>query len=70
MTDNTADTTDSTETEATDDWEPEPATLRDGETTDESHAARNLAQIRQGVEDGTLDEDALERAKRGSDDDG
>lgn len=46
------------------DWDPEPATLREGETEDTgSHAERNLAMIREGVESGVLDEDALERAK-------
>jgi hypothetical protein len=53
----------------TDEWNPEPAQLRDGETTDRSsHAQRNLEQIREGVEDGTLDEDVYEQAKRRSDD--
>jgi hypothetical protein len=52
----------------TDEWDPEPAQLRGGETADRSsHAQRNLEQIREGVEDGTLDEDAYEQAKRRAD---
>lgn len=46
-----------------DEWNPEPAKLREGETTDESsHAARNIQQLRQAAEDGDLDEDTAEDA--------
>jgi hypothetical protein len=47
------------------DWTPTPATLREGETADISaHAARNLAQIRQGVEDGLVDPADLSAERR------
>jgi hypothetical protein len=42
-------------------WNPEPASLRDGETTDISaHARRNLEQIQIAVENGDLDEDDVD----------
>lgn len=44
--------------EKPDEWDPEPASLREGETPDvSSHAARNIEQIRRAVEDGLLDEE-------------
>lgn len=47
------------------DWEPRPAELRDGDHPDRSaHAARNLEQIRQGVEDGILDPEDLSPERR------
>ena len=40
----------SMEESATDEWEPQPAKLREGETTDEmSHAEKNLEQLRRGL---------------------
>jgi hypothetical protein len=47
------------------DYEPTPAELRDGERPDlDSHAARNLEQIRRAVEDGILDADDLSPERR------
>ncbi|AGM11222.1 hypothetical protein M197_gp57 [Haloarcula hispanica tailed virus 2] len=59
--------TDNADMNAADDqndgWDPQPATLRDGETTDvSSHAARNIAQIRQAAREGDLGEDQAEAA--------
>lgn len=52
--------------EDTDDWNPEPATLRDGEDTS-GHAKRNIALIREAEREGLLDsedaEEAVERIK-------
>jgi hypothetical protein len=47
-------------------WEPTPATLREGETPDlDCHARRNLAQLRQGLEDGLVErEDVREELRR------
>jgi histidinol phosphatase-like PHP family hydrolase len=45
-------------------WNPQPASLRDGETRDDTHASRNLAQIRIGVEAGILDVEELDEADR------
>lgn len=46
-----------------DEWNPEPATLREGETTDLSaHARGNIEQIREGVRDGILSEADAESA--------
>lgn len=46
-----------------DDWDPQPATLRKGETTDvSSHAAGNIAQIRQAERDGDLSAERAEAA--------
>jgi hypothetical protein len=46
-------------------WEPEPATLREGDSPDlDAHARRNLEQIRQAVGDGVLDPAELSEERR------
>jgi len=51
--------------ETEDAWKPEPISLRDGETPDhDSHAARNLAQLEQGLEDDILDAEDLSAEQR------
>jgi hypothetical protein len=60
----------------TDDWEPEPAELRDGEDTDLSaHARGNLEQLIEGARSGDVDfkdveayrQAALKRERGGGD---
>ena len=47
-------------------WNPEPAKLRDGEVPDlDSHARRNLEQIRQGLEDGLIERSDVREELRG-----
>lgn len=47
-----------------DEWNPEPASLRDGETTDlSSHAQRNLETINEAEEEGYLSEEKAEEAR-------
>lgn len=47
----------------TDDWNPEPATLREGEREDLSpHARRNIELIREGEREGLLDSESAEEA--------
>lgn len=51
------------DTDDTDDWDPQPAKLREGETPDVSaHASGNIEQIRQAERDGDLSEEAADRA--------
>jgi hypothetical protein len=47
-------------------WEPEPAQLREGEVPDlDTHARRNLEQIKQGLEDELIErEDVKEEFRR------
>lgn len=46
-------------------WNPEPVSLRDGEVPDvDSHAARNLAKIKQGLEDGLVEAEDLSSERR------
>lgn len=53
-----------TEEETEDEWNPEPAQLREGETRDiSSHAQRNIEQLRMAEEEGDIDEEAFEEAK-------
>jgi hypothetical protein len=48
-----------------DEWNPEPASLRDGETTDLSgHAQANLETINRAEEDGYLDSDEADEARQ------
>jgi hypothetical protein len=48
-----------------DEWNPEPAALRDGEVPDvDSHAARNLAQLKQGLDDGLVEPSDLSADQR------
>jgi len=48
-----------------DEWEPEPAQLRDGETPDvDAHARANLEAIREHEERGELEEGTAERVAR------
>jgi hypothetical protein len=46
------------------DWTPTTATLRDGEHTEDAHARRNLAQLRQGLADGIIDPADLSADRR------
>lgn len=58
----TTDTDDADDDDSTE-WNPTPATLRDGETADISgHARTNLDSLREGVAQGLLDPDEADDA--------
>lgn len=51
-----------------DEWDPQPATLHDSETRDDTHASRMTEQRRQILEDDSLPEDVRERVRAKVDD--